>query len=244
MLHTAAISRDVDALGAAARRAGMTARVPSCPDWDVHQLVVHLGSTHRWAATQVRARSDTVAPLELGELPEGLDATLDWFLTGAADLVALLDATDPDEAVWTWAGDHRAGFWARRMAHETAVHAWDGSAAASRLTPIDGELAVDGIDEQLENLPAVFAFRPELQAALRGSGETMHLHATDREGEWLITRTSDGIEWSHGHAKGDVAARASASDLWLFLVGRVAPDQLEVFGDEALLERWQRDFSC
>jgi predicted lipid carrier protein YhbT len=40
------------------------------------------------------------------------------------------------------------------------------------------------------------------------------------------------------HAKGDVAVRAPASDLLLFLWGRIPPDRLEVMGDTALLPRW------
>jgi hypothetical protein len=41
------------------------------------------------------------------------------------------------------------------------------------------------------------------------------------------------------HAKGDVAARGTASSLLLFLYGRVPADDLEVFGDAALLARWR-----
>ena len=41
------------------------------------------------------------------------------------------------------------------------------------------------------------------------------------------------------HAKGDVALRAPASGLLLFLYGRVGPAVGEVFGDAALLARWQ-----
>ena len=58
-----------------------------------------------------------------------------------------------------------------------------------------------------------------------GPGETIHLHATDTDGEWLIRLTPDGIETSREHAKGDVAARGPASDLFLFLVGRVPPER-------------------
>ena len=41
------------------------------------------------------------------------------------------------------------------------------------------------------------------------------------------------------HAKGDVAARGTASDLLLFLWGRVPATALEVFGDAELLDRFQ-----
>jgi hypothetical protein len=42
------------------------------------------------------------------------------------------------------------------------------------------------------------------------------------------------------HAKGDVAARGTASDLLLFLWGRVPADSLEVFGDADLLARFSQ----
>ena len=40
------------------------------------------------------------------------------------------------------------------------------------------------------------------------------------------------------HAKGDVAARGSASDLLLAIRGRVDPRALEIFGDGAVLLRF------
>ncbi|HEV2311062.1 MAG TPA: maleylpyruvate isomerase N-terminal domain-containing protein, partial [Acidimicrobiia bacterium] len=41
------------ALVAAAERAGLDARVPSCPDWDVAALLAHIGRVHRWAAGNI-----------------------------------------------------------------------------------------------------------------------------------------------------------------------------------------------
>jgi hypothetical protein len=41
------------------------------------------------------------------------------------------------------------------------------------------------------------------------------------------------------HEKGDVAARGSASDLDLFVWGRIPRDTFDVFGDAALLDRFQ-----
>jgi predicted lipid carrier protein YhbT len=67
---------------------------------------------------------------------------------------------------------------------------------------------------------------------------TVHLHCTDVDGEWLFTRRDGEITVTAEHAKGDVAARGRASDLLLFLWGRVPATELEVFGDAALLERF------
>ena len=79
--------------------------------------------------------------------------------------------------------------------------------------------------------------RLDRAAAALGDGETVHLHCTDTP----RTRVASGSSRSRPtarrstreHAKGDVAARGTASDLLLFLWGRVDPTQLEVFGDVA-----------
>ena len=81
--------------------------------------------------------------------------------------------------------------------------------------------------------------------AVRGVGQRrprvkarppIHLHCTDVDGEWLVRRSPDGLDIERAHAKGDVAARGTASDLDLYLWGRVPVDALELFGDPALLE--------
>jgi len=111
------------------------------------------------------------------------------------------------------------------------VHRWDAELASGKTVELDAVLAADGIDESLTML----SFRKDIT----GNGETVHLHCTDTEGEWLVTLEADGPAIERVHSKGDVAARGTASALDLFVWGRVAPDTLEVFGDRALLERFQ-----
>src|SRR5439155_3667823 len=129
----------------------------------------------------------------------------------------------------------RSGFWPRRMAHETAIHRVDGELAAGRtvatLTAIDPEVAADGIDEFLDlMLPADVTF---------DAAGTIHVHATDTPGEWLIRVGPDGVTVTKEHAKGDVAVRGPAQDLLLLLWNRRGPDGLEVFGDQSLLDAWR-----
>jgi hypothetical protein len=69
-------------------------------------------------------------------------------------------------------------------------------------------------------------------------GETLHFHCTDIEGEWLLVGSDDGVTVTRNHAKGDAATRGSASDLMLFVWGRVPVSQVEVFGDGDLLNRF------
>ncbi len=236
--YLASIRADADALADAAQVAGFDAAVPSCPGWDVARLVTHTGTTHRWVTAVVTRRAtDFVDPrtIDLG-LPADDAALVRWFGDGAQQLIASLATVDPDEELWSWGADHHMRFWPRRMAHETAVHRWDAQLAAGSTEAIDGDLAVDGIDECFDNL----AFRRSGNA-LTGSGETIHLHCTDQPGEWLVRLSPGGVEVTREHAKGDVAARGTASDLELLLVGRVSPETVEVLGDELLLERWQEE---
>ncbi|HEY2442505.1 MAG TPA: hypothetical protein VGI31_05185, partial [Streptosporangiaceae bacterium] len=81
-------------------------------------------------------------------------------------------------------------------------------------------------------------------AALRGDGQTLHVHATDDglngSGEWLVRRTPSGVTVEPGHAKADVALRGPAARLLFVLVRRlpVTDPGVEVLGNQALLTHW------
>ncbi|HET7518513.1 MAG TPA: maleylpyruvate isomerase family mycothiol-dependent enzyme, partial [Actinomycetes bacterium] len=70
-----------------------------------------------------------------------------------------------------------------------------------------------------------------------GRGESLHLHATDTEGEWQLRLLPAGVEVGRGHAQADATVSGEASDLLLFLWGRAPTDPLERSGDPALLPR-------
>jgi uncharacterized protein (TIGR03083 family) len=227
-----AIRREGAAFVAAARAAGVDARVPSCPDWTVADLCSHVGRLHRWATEIVEARpaGPTRRWTNL-DAPEG-PALVDFVAQGYGPLADALGRARADETCWTWVDEQTVHFWARRQANELAIHRRDVQGAAGTTEPIDGPLAVDGIQELFDILP----FRPG--GPPTGNGETIHLHCTDGEGEWLIRLDPDGVSAVNEHAKGDVAARGSASDLLLVMWGRIPVDSVEVFGDASLLERW------
>jgi uncharacterized protein (TIGR03083 family) len=216
---------------AAAAREGLDARVPSCPDWSVRDLVGHVGTVHAWVLACLAADVEHRPRVrDIADPPA--DQLVDWYLGVHGDLGDALAAADLDQVVPSWAGPVRIRWWLRRQAHEVTVHRWDGQLAHGEPQPIDAALAVDGIEEFLD----VFVRR--LGDKLAGSGETIHLHATDIDGEWLIERTRDGSQVTHGHAKGDVALRGTASDLLLVLWGRRDAGALEVFGDRSAFESW------
>jgi len=230
-------ARNSERLGDAAAGAGLDAAVPTCPGWTVTDLLRHVIRGDDWARTIVeqgkRGSTERVLPSDTDPSIAG-EALVKAFRDGAAALLETLTSVDAATPVWTFsAQDRTAAFWQRRRSQETAVHRYDAESAAGTTTPIDTELAVDGIDEFL------MIFLPRLADNFGPVGDsTLHVHCTDADGEWLVTNRDGQVTVTREHAKGDVAARGSASDLLLFLWGRVPADALEVFGDAGLLARF------
>jgi len=231
--HIDAIERESAAFVDAATAVDSDARVPSCPDWSVNDLLRHVGIVQRWATGQVAERRTERVWTDAVATADDRDGLLEWVREGSAGLVAVLRATPPDTTMWTFPGMGEARFWSRRQAHEIALHRVDMQLAGGAAEPIDSDFACDGIDEFLE---VIAPFR--LRDRLVGAGETFHFHRTDGDGEWLVRLTPGGPEIERAHAKGDVAVRGGASDLLLVLRNRTGLDAVEVFGDEALLARW------
>ena len=228
-----AITAASGALADVARRAPETV-VPTCAPWSVGRLALHVGSALRWAgAILTEDVRDAEGAMRVYPHPGDDEDPAAWLERTAAELVAVLRAADPETPAWTGARDGRVIVWARRMAHETAIHRWDAQRAVGDPEPIGSALALDGVEEVFANIDVL-----PRAAELVGQGETLHLHATDATGEWLLTLTPSGLAVDRAHAKGAVAVRASASDLDLLLWGRVDPEAVEVFGDRGLLDRF------
>lgn len=227
-VHLDHLRRD-SALLLAAHAADPEAAVPSCPGWDRTALLGHVAGVHAWNRAQIEAgpadrirKGATPRPPEGAELPG-------WFEANAAATADVLAAMDTSIAWPTWAGPQPGTFYPRRMAQETAVHRWDAIGG-----PIDASLALDGVDELLELFAKMIP-----GDNLAGATGTIHLHATDADGEWLVRFDPEGITFEHGHAKGDGALRGTAEDLLLWAWNRrPIDDRFEVFGEQTLLDVW------
>lgn len=234
--HVEAVERETGAFARALMKGDAGAQVPTCPDWTLRDLAKHVGGvvgfwSHVLAEGMGRPKPEF--PDEPGPAP-----TM-WFTTIASALVGELKVATPDTQVWTWnPNDQTAGFAARRMAHETAVHRYDAQSAVGAPQGFDPALAADGIEE----IFTMVAIWPE---SGRGEGQTLHLHGTDDgvEGnEWLIAMNPDGLDISREHAKGDLALRGAVSDLELVLYDRPPLGPVERIGDESVLDTWYRVF--
>ncbi|HEX3649368.1 MAG TPA: maleylpyruvate isomerase family mycothiol-dependent enzyme [Pseudonocardiaceae bacterium] len=229
-------------LGDAAARTGLAAAVPSCPEWTLRDLLLHVGGVHRWAATVVgEARAEPLGiaqPYDIvDELPAD-EALVDWYRAGHAELVATLDRAPADLACWAFLGAPTPlAFWARRQTHETAIHRVDAElAAGDRPTTAPPEVATDGVDELLMGFLAR-GRRWHAQDDL-----SLHISTTDTDGHWLV-RTSENrplVERAAADAAAERTVSGPANDVYLALWNRTPWDGLDVTGatPAELAEQW------
>jgi uncharacterized protein (TIGR03083 family) len=221
------LRRDGQRIAAIADRAP-DATVPTCPGWTVRDLAEHLRRVLHWLTTAGR-EDRSAAPDALPERPADLRAALD-------ETIATLSTLEPDAPRWVWSSPQKAtaAWYFRRVAQETLVHRLDAELAVGEVTDVDPAFAVDGVEERCDVFIPAVAGQP-----IGGSGQTVHLHATDAEGEWNLTLHADRVEVARGHGKGDAALRGAARDLLLQVWGRDPIGEVEVFGDESVVARFR-----
>ena len=230
--------------------ADLTGPVPSCPGWNVGQLLRHLGGAQRWALSVVRSRATApVAEENFRDLSAYADedpaVVGPWLAEGAAGLADALRAAGPDAPLWTPVPDGTPSFYARRFTHETAIHRADATLALGREYRLDQDVALDAIDEwmQLGSLPMRLEVHPAMRELL-GPGRTLHFHATDTApqlaAEWVVDLTGGHITWRRAHEKAAVAVRGPLTDLLLLIYKRrpAGGSGIEVLGDAELLNFW------
>jgi uncharacterized protein (TIGR03083 family) len=222
--------------------------IPTCPEWTLRQLVTHVGRAHRWAAEITRTRSDAFIPFRAvpdGKLPDDRAEQCAWLLAGAARIVDAVREAGGD-VVWSFTGPVPAGFWIRRMAHETLVHRADAQlAAGAEPEPvIAAEVAADAIDEWLMLLTGGTVGNGDDRAKALPAGAGLHIHATDDglggRGEWMIRHDAGGLTVEPGHGKGDAGLTGPAASLLLVLMRRrpVSDPAVTGYGDTAVLAGW------
>lgn len=228
--YVAALRHESAALAGAARAGSLDAPVPSCPEWSVRELVAHVGRGFRAVAGIVRDHADAEVSFEAYDAPD--EGVIEWYEDAAAELVEALTNEAPDSPAWNWSGaDQTAAFWARRMALEVAVHRWDAESARGAPSPVEPELAADGVDELLDvYLPASLARRP-----VDGLAGTFRIEATDTGDAWSGVLRPESSEVAPGASGGaaDAVLRGTASDLMLAIWGRSVP--IDASGDARMV---------
>ncbi|HEX6525534.1 MAG TPA: maleylpyruvate isomerase family mycothiol-dependent enzyme [Streptosporangiaceae bacterium] len=245
--HIAALRQHGESLAAAADRAGLGAPVPACAPWLVKDLLRHTGYVHRWAARHITECPERVldGPPEAEILDGGApdDELLAWFRAGHAALVETLTAADPDLRTATFMdAASPLAFWARRQAHETAIHRADADSAAGAMAEFTPDFAADGIDELIMG----FGRRSKYQPHGHHQG-TLRFAATDTGDDWyaqaedglIQPRRGDGHDGHAGPATCTVSGPASGLYLFLWNRAEVARAGVTISGDPGLFSQWK-----
>jgi hypothetical protein len=127
------------------------------------------------------------------------------------------------------AAERTAASWARRQAHELAVHRMDLEVAAGRpVTAVDPELAADGADEVLRVVVPRWAHVEPLASATAA----VVVRSTDTDRVWTVRVSRGDVEVHDADADAaDARLQAPAGQLLRRLWGR--PAGVTVTGDPA-----------
>ncbi|GAA2276135.1 maleylpyruvate isomerase family mycothiol-dependent enzyme [Glycomyces scopariae] len=222
------------------------APVPTCPKWNLFDLVDHVGSVQRMVTMLVDDRMSEPSDAFARYVPAPSDSTLwrDWLNEGAAEAQRAFRSVSDDTPVWDPSGA-AAGvpFWSRRLFGEICVHGADGAAALGTDYRLRPDYAAEAIEDWLDTLTSegYWENRPDFADGMRGDGQTLHFHADDADGEWLARREQDRVALERTHGEADLTMSGPASDLLLVISRRrplAAAPSLEIAGDRALLDRW------
>jgi uncharacterized protein (TIGR03083 family) len=222
-------------LASAAEQAGPEAKVPTCPEWQVRDLLRHTGAVHRWATAFVAEELTAFRPF--GDEP-ALDGAelLAWFRSGHRRLVDTLGSAAPDVRCWHFLpAPSPLAFWARRQAHETAVHRFDAEAARGGTPEEFGRtFAADGIDELLRG------FHARDKSRVRSAEpRVLRVRASDTDGAvWTVRLTEEPPAAEYGEA-GDADCEVSgpAARLYPALWNRLPFPR--VTGDVSVAGLWR-----
>jgi uncharacterized protein (TIGR03083 family) len=213
--------------------------VPDCPDWDAAGLVRHTGGILAWIAMIV-ATGERASFRSLPPSPSE-DADLSaWFLDNVEQAVGVLREADTEKDLWTFSslGDHRVGWWRRRLAIEMAIHRRDAEQAVAVAGgptpfPLDEAVALAGVEEFVtEFLPGMLA--QPLADRPRGR---LRLHMTYPPADRWVDLDDPAADASDAGEAAATTLRGSASNVLLWLTNRHT-DALEVQGDRGLLDAW------
>ncbi len=240
--HIDHFEREAADMAAAAELHGPDAEIPTCPGWTMRNLVIHTGAVHRYAFDNLTHNRNDWPESSLeefaGEHPTNQDL-VGWFRSGANELVNALRTTPEDHQTFAFLpAPSPLAFWARRQAHETAIHRVDAQSASGEVSPIASDLAADGIDEMLTG----FAVRPSKN---RPDARICSLlvSPTDSDQKWLVTMGPDGVTTMRNPvdvSNAQATVIGTASDLNLVVWNRTQFATIAIAGDSTVLDQWTK----
>jgi uncharacterized protein (TIGR03083 family) len=219
-----------------ARRAALSASVPSCPGWTVARLLGHTTKVHHWASSILRA----IPPEEFQFSAPAEDELFAVYDAGLRQVLSQLRSARDSAAIWTMAPTQSPRlFWARRLAHETAIHRVDADLAADfGVTGFEPEFAADGIEELLTGSVTRFD-----RSGLAGN-RTISLTPLDSNASWTLSVGPQLLSCRPSAVDdADLSVFGLASDLYRWVWNRAGDGDVGLRGDLTLADRWRQDFT-
>lgn len=228
-LYANSIEENAALAHAALQASNPTALVPFCGEWPASELRDHISGVFAFWTHQLQQADASQAGF-----PDEVRARYVRPINeAAADIVELLRSAQPGQPCWNWSGSNMTSDWAlRRMAHEIAVHRVDaqGTLGPGNVTPIEQELANDGIDELLDVHVGAKSASPEADAPV--------LLIETPQRSWTVSVGSSVAARIDAGCTPDAAIHGSASNVLLYLWNRHYP--VDLVGDQTVLGAWQK----
>jgi uncharacterized protein (TIGR03083 family) len=162
------------------------------------------------------------------------DDLADSYLATNTNLVSVLEAAPIDLDTWTFLpAPSPRQMWARRQAHETAIHRYDAESASGVVTGFDTSFAADGLDEVL------MGFAPRTDELPLDRHVRMVVAPDDVPDRWTVTLGPDGIDTVPHAGTADLALSGTASDLYLAMWNRGDDSAITTTGDLGVLDIWR-----
>ena len=233
------------------------ARVPGCPEWDAADLLWHLAEVQWFWAKTIRTRP--AAPEDVEEpappRPASCAELLETFDTFSHSLIDELERADPQEPAWHWSSQQTVATSYRRQAHEALIHRLDAEQTAGSETPLDPELAADGV---LELVEVMYGGPAPEWGRIEPGDRHVRFDLTGPDGSpletiWVQPCTFYGTEPESGKnydgphlvvvddpgTEPDAVVRGAAADVDAWLWKRRDESGIEVTGDPAAYEAFR-----
>jgi uncharacterized protein (TIGR03083 family) len=241
------VASEGDRFATAADQGELSVPIAPCPDWDMGDLVRHLGMIHLWAAANVAFPES--GWLDVEELPDLVrywpelagtgeypaDAELiSWYRDTLANLIEVLKSAPADLECFSFLpAPTPLTMWARRQASEIAIHRFDAERSRGIASRYEPRFATDMLDELLSG------FAPRPRTAATDITRSLHVHADDVDEHWYLTIGPEGIETSRIGGDADLAATATAADLYLLFWNRTPDSSVDLAGDTDVMDVWR-----
>jgi hypothetical protein len=175
--------------------------------------------------------------------PQDAAELADFTLDVSRHYFDLIQRVDLDRRVWAFGKFRKAWFWLLRAVNETSIHCWDAKNSVGLPTDFSYNHGVLLVEESLSQAwPAIIEFDwPAFMspAYVEIPDSSLGLVATDGGEAWRIENIGGRYHWNVASMNlPDTVVKCTASELALFLNGRLVPAPRMIEGSVAAVRAW------